>query len=98
MNCSCNYVPRLYEYADMGEIGALIAPRPLLVETGTGDPLNGASGLRNVRSQMRIVRRAYRLLGAQKALKHDVFEADHRWHGIEAIPWMRRWLGSAMKG
>ena len=53
-NCSCNYVPHLYETADMGDLGALIAPRPLLVETGARDPLNGQSGMKNVNSQMAI--------------------------------------------
>ncbi len=91
-NCSCNYVPHLYEYVDMGDIAALIAPRPLLVETGTGDPLNGASGLANVRSQMRIIRKAYRLLDAAPMLKHDVFEGGHRWNGIKAVPWMKHHL------
>ena len=28
-NCSCNYVPHLWEYLDMGDIASLIAPRPL---------------------------------------------------------------------
>ena len=91
-NCACNYVPHLYEYADMGDIGALIAPRPVLIETGTEDPLNGPSGVKNVISQVNIMRRAYRLLGATRAVKHDVFEAPHRWHGVEAIPWLRQHL------
>ena len=76
----------------MGDIAALIAPRPLLVETGTRDELNGASGLKNVVSQLRIMRKAYRLLGAPENLKHDVFAGGHRWHGVEAIPWMLRHL------
>jgi len=92
-NCPCNYVPHLYEYADMGDIGALIAPRPLLIETGTQDPLNGARGVKNVKSQLAIARRAYRLLGAARSIAHDVFEGEHRWHGVDAIPWMKRWLG-----
>ena len=91
-NCSCNFVPHLYEFADMGDIAALIAPRPLLVETGTADPLNGASGLANVRSQMRIARRAYTLLDAAALLAHDVFEGGHRWNGGRAIPWLRQHL------
>jgi hypothetical protein len=33
-NCSCNYVPHLWEKVDMGDMGALIAPRTLLIETG----------------------------------------------------------------
>ena len=91
-NCSCNYVPHLYEYVDMGDIGALIAPRPLLVETGTRDPLNGASGLKNVYSQMEIIRSAYKLLEAETLLAHDVFEGEHRWNGVQVIPWMKRFL------
>jgi dienelactone hydrolase len=88
MGCSCNYVPHLFETVDMGDIAALIAPRPLLVETGTEDHLNGASGLANVQSQMQTIRKAYRLLDATEMLKHDVFEGEHRWNGVEAIPWM----------
>jgi dienelactone hydrolase len=91
-NCSCNYVPHLYEHVDMGDIAALIAPRPLLVETGTADQLNGASGLDNVYSQMDIMRSAFGLLGAERMLAHDVFEGEHRWNGIKAIPWMKRHL------
>lgn len=87
-NCSCNYVPHLYEYVDMGDIAALIAPRPLLVETGTEDSLNGASGLGNVNAQMQTIRKAYRLLDAEDKLAHDIFEGEHRWNGVEAIPWM----------
>ena len=94
-NCPCNYVPHLYEYADMGDIAALIAPRPLLIETGDKDPLNGRSGLKNVRRQVAVARRAYKLLGAPEALGHDIFAGEHRWHGVEAIPWMARWMGQA---
>ena len=91
-NCSCNYVPHLYEYVDMGDIAALIAPRPLLVETGTKDDLNGASGLGNVRSQMRTIRKAYRLFEAGRMLKHDIFEGEHRWNGVHTVDWMKRHL------
>ena len=39
---AANFVPGLWQAVDMGDLGALIAPRPLLVETGDEDPLNGA--------------------------------------------------------
>lgn len=94
-NCSCNYVPHLYEHVDMGDVAALIAPRPLLVETGTRDPLNGASGLKNVHSQMRIIRKSYRLHSASGMVKHDIFDGEHRWNGVQAIPWMKRHLAEA---
>jgi dienelactone hydrolase len=79
-NCSCNYVPHLWELADMGDIAALIAPRPLLVETGTRDSLNGERG--------------DGLLGAQERLAHDLFEGEHMWHGTRAIAWLEHWLKS----
>jgi dienelactone hydrolase len=88
-NCSCNYVPRLYEAVDMGDLGALIAPRPLLIETGDKDPLNGKSGLKNVNSQVAIARKAYRVLGASDKLVHDVFEGGHKWHGTVAVPFIK---------
>ena len=91
--CSCNYVPHLWEHADMGDIGALIAPRPLMIESGAQDPLNGSGGLANVRPQVRVTRRAYRLLDAASSLKHCVFQGEHQWNGAEAAPWMRRHLG-----
>jgi len=91
-NCSCNYVPHLYEYLDMGDIAALIAPRPLLIETGTRDPLNGKSGLKNVYSQTSIIKNAYKILGREKMFLHDVFEGEHRWHGEKAIPWVKKHL------
>ncbi len=92
VNCSCNYVPRLWEYVDMGEIAALIAPRPLLVETGDADRLNGKGGLKNVYPQTRVIRKAYRLLGAEKLFRHEVFAGGHRWNGKAAIPWFRTHL------
>ena len=91
-NCSCSYVPHLNEYVDMGDLGALIAPRPLLIETGDKDELNGASGLKNVRPQVSIARKAYRLCGKAGNLKHDIFDGRHRWHGAHAIPWMHKHL------
>jgi hypothetical protein len=93
-NCSCNYVPHLWELVDVGDIAALIAPRSLLIETGTLDPLNGERGLVNVTEQLEITQGAYRLLGALERVTHDVFEGEHRWHGEQAIPWLRQWLTS----
>ncbi|MBL7200422.1 MAG: hypothetical protein ISS56_09755 [Anaerolineae bacterium] len=93
-NCSCNYVPHLWELADMGDIGALIAPRPLLVETGSLDPLNGERGVVNVAEQLAITRGAYQMLGVSDRLAHAIFVGEHMWHGEQALPWLVRWLGA----
>ena len=94
-NCDCNYVPQLWESADMGDLAALIAPRPLVIETGTQDPLNGASGVANVISQFEIAKRAYDLLGVPERVSMDLFEGGHRWHGTLAFEWLDRWLRKA---
>jgi len=91
-NCPCNFVPHLYEYFDCGDIAALIAPRPLVVETGDSDPLNGRSGLGNVRPQAETIRRAYEALGAGNDFRHVIFEGEHRWHGEVSIPFIKRHL------
>jgi dienelactone hydrolase len=97
-NCSCNVVPGMWEYFDMGDLGAMIAPRPLLVESGDRDDLNGKGGLDNVYPQVRIASAAYGLLGAGDRIYHDVFHGPHRWHGLLAVPWMKEWLTQAPPG
>ena len=79
-NCSCNYVPHLWEHFDMGDIASLIAPRPLAVQSCRDDHLNGPRGLVNVTEQMDIVRKAYSLYGKEEYPIHDVREGDHCWH------------------
>jgi dienelactone hydrolase len=91
-NCMCNVVPGLWEHFDMGDIGALIAPRGLFIETGDQDHLNGTSGLRNVRGQVGITRRAFRMLSRGAECSHHVFAGGHRWNGTRSIPWLVRKL------
>ncbi|MCL2815368.1 MAG: alpha/beta hydrolase family protein [Oscillospiraceae bacterium] len=88
MNCACNYIPHMWEYCDVGDVGALIAPRPLLIETGTLDVLNGESNLGNVIPYVEQVRGAYDLLGAPENIYHDIFEGPHKWNGVYSIPWI----------
>lgn len=80
-NCSCNYVPHLWEHLDMGDIASLIAPRPMLIQSCSGDRLNGARGLFNVFEQMDIIKNAYALFGRQEALIHEICPGPHSWHG-----------------
>jgi len=87
-NCGCNYVPGLWQAVDMGDLGALVAPRPLLIETGDEDPLNGARGMANVYEQVSITRDAYELLDAGELLVHDVQPGEHQWFGVTAEPWL----------
>lgn len=80
-NCSCNYVPHLWEHLDMGDIGCLIAPRPMWIQSCRDDRLNGPRGIVNAQEQVEIVRRAYGLMEAQERVIHEICEGPHRWHG-----------------
>ena len=91
-NCDCNYVPHLWENADMGDLGALIAPRPLLIESGRQDPLNGSRGMVNVDEQIDITHAAYTVLGAEDRLDRNIFDGPHKWDGAKALPWLDHWL------
>lgn len=79
-NCNCNYVPHLWEHFDMGDILALAAPRPLLVQSCKEDHLNGSRGLINVREQLCIVKKAYDIFDAGDRLVHDIREGGHCFH------------------
>jgi dienelactone hydrolase len=93
-NCLCNMVPHLWEYFELGDLAALIAPRPLLVQTGDEDDLSGPAGPADVQPQVDIARQAYQLLGCPEHLEFNVFHGGHRWDGVKAIPWVGKWLTS----
>lgn len=91
-NCSCNYAPNLWKLLDMGDVGAMIAPRPLFVESGRHDPLEGAPGLDNVYPQVQIAREAFELQGCGDRLVHSIHEGGHQWVGTGVIDFFNHWL------
>jgi len=90
VHCMCNYPGQVWQLIDIGELGALIAPRPLVIETGSLDPLNGTGGMDNVYPYVELARGAYRLFGAEESLLHDVFEGVHRWNGQASVEFIKR--------
>lgn len=90
--CGCNFVPKLWEVIDVGDLAALIAPRPLLIESGASDPLNGERGLEDVAEQLAITRQGYQLCRAEDRLLHQIFDDGHRWDGAKTYDFVARWL------
>lgn len=88
-HCEDNYIPGILQYAEMADIGALIAPRPLLIEAGTKDAIFPLPGVHDAHDKLAEV---YVLLDAPERLALDVFEGEHQWHGTLAVDWLRRWL------
>ncbi len=92
-HCECNYLPGILKYGEMSDICALIAPHPLLIESGKNDPIFPfyASEL-----AFNNVKRVYKLLGKEDKLAWDVFEGEHCFSGKMAFDWLKRWLGTTI--
>ena len=61
-HCTCNYVPKIAKYFDMGELAALIAPRKLMVVNGKVDAIFPIKGAREVYS---VIEKIYKKAGAE---------------------------------
>jgi dienelactone hydrolase len=88
--CGSQVMPGMLGMLEHVDLGALVAPRPLLVETGTEDDLFPAPVATKEIERLQAV---YEALGAPDRLVHDVFAGGHEWHGVEAYPFLEQWLG-----
>jgi dienelactone hydrolase len=88
--CGSQVMPGQLGEIEHLDIAALIAPRPLLVESGTQDSIFPVEAARDTVVRLRAV---YARMGApDDAVVHDVFEGDHRWHGAAVPAFLERWL------
>jgi dienelactone hydrolase len=72
------------------DVASLVAPRPMLVESGTDDLIFPVDAARATVASLRLV---YEALGAPPdALVHDVFDGEHRWHGERVSEFLARRL------
>ena len=88
--CGSQVLPGVLGRLEHLDIAALVAPRPMLVESGADDPIFPAEVARQTVAQLRAV---YAALGAEDHLYHDVFAGGHQWHGDIAYPFLDRFLG-----
>lgn len=90
-NCACNFVPNLWLWFDCCDLGSLVAPRPLHVESGRQDHLNGFVGkIENVTSQVALTKETYKLLGKEENLLHFIHEGGHQWVGKYALDFVKQ--------
>jgi len=88
--CGSQVMPGQLGEIEHVDIAALIAPRPLLVESGTDDPI---FPVKSATATVARLREVYAALGApDDSLVHDVFDGDHQWHGAVVPEFLARWL------
>ena len=63
----------------MGDMAALLAPRPLYIEVGKEDSLNGDRGIIGVREQIERAKNVYKLF--DKDIEYKECEGQHQWFG-----------------
>lgn len=80
--CGSQFVPYLYKYADVADVAGLIAPRPLLVESGVNDTCFKFEFSRTAHKQLK---RIYGAAGTKDKLKFDIFLGEHSFAGNKAF-------------
>lgn len=88
--CGSQVLAGMFGILDHVDVGGLVAPRALLVESGTEDLIFPADAAAR---EMERLRRVYVALGAADAVEHDVFEGEHRWNGPRVPGFLARVLG-----
>ena len=75
-HCSCNYIPCAYQFFEMHDIAALIAPRPLTVIAGKEDSIFPIDG---VRSSFEVAKNIYGMQGAEAYCRLVETPREHWW-------------------
>ena len=88
-HCIDNYVPGILDWAEMGDVAALIAQRPVFVDSGERDNIFPVASAREVVAGLRQV---YGLWGAENSVGHEVFAGDHSFYGKGAFAFLEKHL------
>ncbi|HZJ57673.1 MAG TPA: alpha/beta hydrolase family protein [Clostridia bacterium] len=88
-HCVDNFIPGLVNHAEMPDIIGLIAPRPLLIESGTDDPIFPINATQNAYDKVKEI---YKFLDAEDRIDSDFFEGEHEISGVKAYDWLVKWL------
>jgi dienelactone hydrolase len=84
-HCACNFIPGLARFGEIYDLAGLIAPRPMLVEAGTHDPIFPIDAVREAFTRASQV---YSVFGASADLEIDVFEGRHQISGRRAYDFL----------
>lgn len=91
-NCICYAIPGIMTLCRMSDIAGLIAPRPVVIQTGTHDKPVPTAGAQQAFLELREI---YRAAGAADNAVIDIFEGGHQFHGTVTFAAFDRWLKPA---
>lgn len=88
-HCTCNFVPDLYNFADMSDIMGLFAPKPVVVVAGKEDPI---FPIKATRKAFRDLQKIYDSAGAKQHCHLIVGQQGHRFYADQAWPFIKKEL------
>ena len=89
-HCSCNYVPGIRRYFDMGDIGCLLAPRKLVLVCGVEDDICPVAG---VEKAFATIERGFAAAGASQNCRLVKGSGGHRFFPDDAWPVILELMG-----
>lgn len=87
--CGAQVVPGILQWAEMGDVAGLIAPRPLLAESAKGDACFPWYGTEPTLARLREV---YRIADAESKLTLNTYDGGHTYYGEGVPEFWARWL------
>jgi dienelactone hydrolase len=101
--CGSQVLPGMLGQLEHVDLGALVAPRPLLIESGMRDDIFPAVVATEEFAKLRRVYESSEGPGGPGTggpgpsgdrVVHDVFEGGHQWHGVRAYEFLAHWLAA----
>jgi len=89
-HCADNYVPNMFNYAEMSDVMGLFAPRPVVIVAGRED---GIFPIQATRRAFRELKKIYKACGAEDRCHLVVGKGGHRFYADDAWPVMLEEMG-----
>ncbi len=86
-HCPDNYIPDILHTGEIYDFACTIAPRKLLIESGTKDKLFPISASKKAHKK---IKKIYSLLGAENNIKIDVFDGKHSVSGRKSFDFLSK--------
>lgn len=87
-HCPDNYIPDILNTGEIYDFACAIAPRRLLIESGTKDKLFPINASKNAHDS---IKRVYSLMGAEDNLYIDIFNGKHSVSGEKSFDFLSKW-------
>ena len=84
-HCPDNYIPNIFTVGEIYDFAASLAPRELLIESGTKDKLFPIEASKKAHTKIKSV---YSLIGASDKLQVDVFDGKHSVSGRKSFDFL----------